>query len=81
MAQGSSYPSLPSPARFARSLPAYTSFTPTCHSQVPGYVELYEKFKGKGVEDIYIVAVNDMFVMNAWKKQLCGDKDTVKFGE
>ncbi|EKM51285.1 uncharacterized protein PHACADRAFT_102917 [Phanerochaete carnosa HHB-10118-sp] len=43
------------------------AFTGTCTRQIPGYVELYEKFKEKGVKDIYVVAVNDVFVMKAWK--------------
>ncbi|WOO80740.1 Peroxisomal membrane associated protein 20 [Vanrija pseudolonga] len=43
------------------------AFTATCHSQVPGYFELYQEFKGKGVNEIYVVSVNDLFVVNAWK--------------
>lgn len=43
------------------------SFTATCHSQVPGYIELFQEFKGKGVNEIYVVSVNDLFVVNAWK--------------
>lgn len=39
------------------------AFTGTCTRQIPGYVELYEKFKEKGVSNIYVVAVNDVFVM------------------
>lgn len=55
------------------------SFTPTCHSQVPGYIALADKFKQKGVDGIYVVSVNDMFVMNAWKKDLGGD--AIEFSE
>ncbi|WVW82013.1 hypothetical protein I302_104018 [Kwoniella bestiolae CBS 10118] len=55
------------------------AFSPTCSSQVPGYLEQYSTFQSKGVKDIYIVAVNDMFVVNAWKEKLAGDKNTVKF--
>lgn len=58
---------------------ADNSFTPTCHSQVPGFVGLYDKFKAKGINDIYIVTVNDLFVVNAWKKDL--DAGNIKFGE
>jgi peroxiredoxin len=39
------------------------AFTGTCTRQIPGYAELYQQFKDKGVKDIYIVAVNDAFVM------------------
>lgn len=62
------------------------AFSPTCSSQVPGYIERYSDFTSKGVQGIYIVSVNDMFVMNAWKAKIAGDagkegKDVgVKFG-
>ena len=39
------------------------AFTGTCTRQVPGYAEAYSQFKEKGVENVYIVAVNDVFVM------------------
>lgn len=59
------------------------AFSPTCSSQVPGYIERIADFKAKGVKDIYIVAVNDIFVVNAWKAKIAGEegKDSgVKFG-
>ena len=31
-----------------------------CSSQVPGYVENYDKLKEKGISAVYIVAVNDI---------------------
>ncbi|KAL7268713.1 Peroxisomal membrane associated protein 20 [Rhizina undulata] len=46
------------------------AFTPPCSSQVPGYIANADKFAEKGVKGIYIVAVNDIFVVNAWKKSL-----------
>jgi hypothetical protein len=39
------------------------AFTPPCSSQVPQYIADYEKFKEKGVKNIYVVAVNDAFVV------------------
>jgi 2-Cys peroxiredoxin 5 len=54
------------------------AFTPTCSSQVPGFIADVEKFAAKGVDGIYIVSVNDLWVVNAWKKSLnAGDK--IKF--
>ncbi|KII84722.1 hypothetical protein PLICRDRAFT_146181 [Plicaturopsis crispa FD-325 SS-3] len=55
------------------------AFTPSCSSQVPAYIEDYQKFKAKGVKDIYVVAVNDAFVMKAWKAKLAPDGTPVRF--
>jgi 2-Cys peroxiredoxin 5 len=38
------------------------AFTPTCHLQVPGYIEKYDEFKAKGINEIYVLSVNDVFV-------------------
>jgi len=45
------------------------AFTPTCDAKhLPGYVELADEIKKKGVDTIACTAVNDVFVMNAWGK-------------
>ena len=45
------------------------AFTPTCDAKhLPGYVELADDFKKKGVDTLACTAVNDVFVMNAWGK-------------
>jgi glutaredoxin/glutathione-dependent peroxiredoxin len=45
------------------------AFTPTCSmSHLPGFAEHAETIKDKGVDTIAVVSVNDLFVMDAWKK-------------
>jgi len=52
------------------------AFTPTCDAKhLPGYLGLIDQLRGKGVDTIACMAVNDVFVMNAWGKASgCGDK-------
>jgi glutaredoxin/glutathione-dependent peroxiredoxin len=52
------------------------AFTPTCDAKhLPGFVELAGQIKAKGVDTIACMAVNDVFVMNAWGKSSdVGDK-------
>ncbi len=51
------------------------AFTPTCSNEhLPGYVKLYDEFKKKGIDDIYFVAANDPFVMDAWIKSTSENK-------
>ena len=43
------------------------AFTPTCSAKhLPGYVEQFDAFKAAGVDEIWCVSVNDVFVMGAW---------------
>ena len=52
------------------------AFTPTCSAKhLPGFVEKAAEIKGKGVDTVACLAVNDAFVMGAWgKAQNTGDK-------
>ena len=52
------------------------AFTPTCDAKhLPGFVELADQIHAKGVNTIACMAVNDVFVMNAWGKSAgVGDK-------
>ncbi|MBE31142.1 MAG: peroxiredoxin [Acidiferrobacteraceae bacterium] len=45
------------------------AFTPTCSAKhLPGFIEAASDFKGKGVDDIICLSVNDAWVMEAWGK-------------
>ena len=46
---------------------AYTSVCSSKH--LPGYTNMYQKYKDKGIDHIICVSVNDPFVMNAWGKE------------
>jgi peroxiredoxin len=52
------------------------AFTPTCTMQhLPGFVEQAEALKAEGVDTVACMAVNDVFVMDAWGKDRgVGDK-------
>jgi glutaredoxin/glutathione-dependent peroxiredoxin len=45
------------------------AFTPTCHkNHLPGFLNNAAAIKAKGVQSIVVTGVNDVFVMDAWKK-------------
>ena len=45
------------------------AFTPTCNNNhLPGFVKNAAAIKAKGVDTIAVTGVNDVFVMDAWKK-------------
>ena len=52
------------------------AFTPTCSKEhLPGFIDQADAIKAKGVDTIACMAVNDMFVMDAWGNSAgAGDK-------
>jgi glutaredoxin/glutathione-dependent peroxiredoxin len=55
------------------------AFTPTCHrNHLPGFLAKADEIKGMGIDAIAVVAVNDVFVMNAWAKDT-GGADKIEF--
>ena len=50
------------------------AFTPTCNNlHMPSFVNNVSAFKAKGVDTIAVTGVNDVFVMEAWKKSTGAD--------
>ena len=46
------------------------AFTPSCSNQhLPGFVAQAEALRAKGVDSVVCLAVNDVFVLDAWSKQ------------
>jgi peroxiredoxin len=51
------------------------AFTPTCSARhLPGFVEHADEFFARGVDTIACLAVNDVFVMDAWGKSANADR-------
>ena len=44
------------------------------------YIKNVDALKAKGVKEVFVVAVNDMFVMKAWG-QTFDDSGKVRYGE
>src|ERR1700743_2409902 len=50
------------------------AFPPTCHKyHLPGFVKNLSAIKAKGIDTVAVTGVNDVFVMDAWKKASGGD--------
>ena len=47
------------------------AYTPTCSStHLPGYEKNYDKLRKHGIDEVYVLSVNDAFVMFNWCKKL-----------
>jgi peroxiredoxin/glutaredoxin len=45
------------------------AFTPVCSTlHLPAYNDLYDTFRSSGIDEVLCLAVNDSFVLEAWKK-------------
>ena len=54
------------------------AFTPTCHrNHLPSFVKNEAAIKAKGIDTIAVTGVNDVFVMDAWKK--ASGSDSIEF--
>lgn len=50
------------------------AYTPTCHKQhLPGFVERLGELGAKGVDAVACTAVNDIFVLTYWAKDVGAD--------
>ena len=50
------------------------AFTPTCsNNHLPGFVKNAAAIKAKGIDTIAVTGVNDVFVMDAWKKNTAAE--------
>ncbi|MBQ0799950.1 MAG: peroxiredoxin [Porticoccaceae bacterium] len=50
------------------------AFTPTCSKEhLPGFIEQVAALQAKGVDTVACMAVNDVFVMDAWGKNSGAD--------
>ena len=58
------------------------AFTPTCSkTHLPGFVENAAALKAKGIDAIACLAVNDVFVMDAWGKGAGADGKVVMLAD
>jgi len=58
------------------------AFTPTCSmNHLPGFVDHADQLKARGVDTIACMAVNDVFVMDAWGKDRGVGDDVVMLAD
>jgi peroxiredoxin len=58
------------------------AFTPTCSAKhLPGFKQQAQAIKGKGVDAIACISVNDAFVMRAWAEDQAVGDDIAMLGD
>lgn len=58
------------------------AFTPVCSgTQLPGFAREEAKLRAKGYQKIICMAVNDAFVMQAWKEQVAPNADIIMLAD
>jgi glutaredoxin/glutathione-dependent peroxiredoxin len=58
------------------------AFTPVCSDQhLPGYVLRADELQAQGVDTIACIAVNDVFVLNAWGNSVGAGEKVVMLGD
>lgn len=58
------------------------AFTPTCSARhLPGFIEQAGAFHAKGVDTVACLAVNDVFVMDAWAKSAGAGEDILMLAD
>lgn len=51
------------------------AFTPTCSARhLPGFIDHLEEFHAAGIDTVACMAVNDVYVMDAWSKSSGADR-------
>ena len=55
------------------------AFSPTCSmTHLPGFIDSVQLFKNKGIDEIYCVVVNDIYVARSWSDYTGSGKAGIK---
>jgi len=50
------------------------AFSGICSEQhLPGFLSKLSQLQDKGIQEVFVISANDVFVMNAWKESLGGN--------
>ncbi|SJL06899.1 related to peroxisomal membrane protein 20 [Armillaria ostoyae] len=80
IAPGKPLPPLPSPEPVSLAGKNIIIGVPEASdAQILEYIDEYEAIKAKGIEGIYVVAVNDQAVVNGWKEKLASNSTPIHF--